>query len=69
MNTEQHDAVLAAEQDANTDLNKLVWLCAGLFGNIIGVLVAYIYQPAPLLTRLFEKKELRACKIQQPYQH
>ena len=57
MNTEQHDAVFAAEQDANTDLNKLVWLCAGFFGNIIGVLVAYIYQPAPPLTRLYEKSE------------
>ena len=57
MNTEQHDAVFAAEQDANTDLNKLVWLCAGFFGNIIGVLVAYIYQPAPPLTRLYEKSD------------
>ena len=57
MNAEQQDAVIAAEQDAKTDLNKLVWLCAGFFGNIIGVLVAYIYQPAPPLTRLYEKSE------------
>lgn len=57
MNAEQHDAVIAAEQDAKTDLNKLVWLCAGFFGNIIGVLVAYIYQPTPPLTRLYEKSE------------
>lgn len=55
MHAEQHDAVIAAEHDANTDLNKLVWLCAGFFGNIIGVLVAYIYQPDPPLTRLYEK--------------
>ncbi len=57
MNTEQHDAVIAAEHDSNTDLNKLVWLCAGFFGGIIGVLVAYIYQPTPPLTRLYEKSE------------
>ncbi len=57
MNAEQHDAEIAAEQDAKTDLNKLVWVCAGLFGNIIGVLVAYIYQPTPSLTRLYEKSE------------
>lgn len=57
MNAEQQDAVIAAEQDAKTDLNKLVWLCAGFFGNIIGVLVAYIYQPTPPLTRLYEKSE------------
>ena len=57
MNAEQQDAVIAAEQDANIDLNKLVWLCAGFFGNIIGVLVAYIYQPTPPLTRLYEKSD------------
>lgn len=57
LNTEQQDAVFNAEHDANTDLNKLVWLCAGFFGNIIGVLVAYIYQPTPSLTRLYEKSD------------
>ena len=57
MNAEQQDAVIAAEQDAITDLNKLVWICAGFFGNIIGVLVAYIYQSTPPLTRLYEKSE------------
>lgn len=57
MNAEQQDAVIAAEQDVRADLNKLVWICAGLFGNIIGVLVAYIYQPDPPLTRLYEKTE------------
>lgn len=57
MNAEQQEAVIAAEHDANTDLNKLVWLCAGFFGNIIGVLVAYIYQPTPPLTRLYERSE------------
>ena len=57
MNAEQQNAVFTAEQDAETDMNKLIWICAGFFGNIIGVLVAYIYQPAPPLTRLYEKSE------------
>lgn len=57
MNSEQYDAVFAAEQDASNDLNKLIWLCAGLFGNIIGVLIAYLYQSNPPLTRLYEKSE------------
>ena len=58
MNSEQHEAEIAAEQDAKTDVNKLVWICAGLFGNIIGILVAYIYQPTPPLSRLFEKSDV-----------
>ncbi len=57
MNSEQHEAEIAAEQDAKTDVNKLVWICVGLFGNIIGVLIAYIYQPTPPASRLFEKSE------------
>ena len=57
MNSEQHEAEIAAEQDAKTDVNKLVWICAGLFGNILGLLVAYIYQPTPPASRLFEKSE------------
>ena len=57
MNAEQQNAVIAAEHDVDSDLNKIIWLCAGFFGNIIGVLVAYIYQPAPPLTRLYEKSE------------
>lgn len=57
MNADQQNAVIAAEQDADTDLNKIIWLCAGFFGAIIGVLVAYIYQPPPPLSRLYEKSE------------
>ena len=58
MNTEQYDAEITAENDAKSDVNKIIWVCAGLFGNIIGILVAYIYQPTPPLSRLFEKSDV-----------
>lgn len=58
MNSEQYDAEIAAEIDAKSDVNKIIWICAGLFGNIIGILVAYIYQPPPPLSRLFEKSDV-----------
>ncbi len=57
MNSEQYEAEIASEQDAKSDVNKLIWVCAGLFGNIIGILVAYIYQPTPPFSRLYEKSE------------
>lgn len=58
MNAEQYEAELAAEQDADVDLNKLVWICAGFFGNIIGILLAFIYQPTPPLSRIYEKSDV-----------
>jgi len=57
MQTDQYDAQTAAEQDAQTDTNKIIWILAGLFGNIIGLIIAYIYQPDPSASRLFEKSE------------
>ena len=54
---ERHEAEIAAEQDANTDANKILWIIAGIFANVIGLLIAYIYQPTPPLSRLFEKSE------------
>ena len=58
MDSEQHDAEITADKDAKTDVNKFIWICAGLFGNIIGILIAYIFQPTPPLTRFFEKSEV-----------
>ena len=58
MNSEQHDAEIAAEKDAKSDVNKIIWVCAGLFGNILGILAAYIYQPTPPLSRLFDKSDV-----------
>ena len=66
MNSEQHEAEIAAEQDAKTDVNKLVWICAGLFGNIIGILVAYIYQPTPLYHGFLKSRMCIKCFIRIP---
>jgi hypothetical protein len=49
------DAQLRAEQDAESDAKKVRWFFIGLFGNIIGVLIASIYEPAPPASRLLEK--------------
>ena len=49
------DAQLRAEQDAESDAKKVRWFFIGFFGNIIGVLIASIYEPAPPASRLLEK--------------
>ena len=49
------DAQLRAEQDAESDAKKVRWFLIGLFGNIIGILIASIYEPTPPASRLLEK--------------
>ena len=49
------DAQLRAEQDAESDAKKVRWFFIGFFGNIIGALIASIYEPAPPASRLLEK--------------
>ena len=57
MSLEQRQAEIDAEQDAQTDTNKLIWLIAGFIGNFIGILIAYIYQPEPRASQFLEKPE------------
>ena len=57
MNNDQHQAHFTAEQDAGTDISKILWFVLGFFANIIGILIAAIYQPTPPATRLFEKSQ------------
>lgn len=58
-NAQQHPAPanthLTAEQDAESDAKKVTWFFIGLFGNIMGVLIASIYEPTPPASRLLEK--------------
>ena len=49
------DAQLRAEQDAESDAKKISWFFIGFFGNIVGVLIASIYEPTPPGSRLLEK--------------
>ena len=57
MPLEQRQAEIDAEQDSRTDTNKLIWVIAGLVGNFIGILIAYIYQPEPRASQFLEKPE------------
>ena len=49
------DAQLRAEQDAESDPKKVRWFFIGFFGNIIGVLIASIYEPNPPASRMLEE--------------
>ena len=57
MDNDQHQAVIAADQDAQTDVNKFLWFIVGFAGSIIGILIATIYQPRPPATRLYENSQ------------
>ena len=58
-NSQQHhvpaNTHLMAEQDAESDAKKVRWFFIGFFGNIVGVLIASIYEPMPPASRLLEK--------------
>lgn len=49
------EAHLMAEEEAESDAKKITWFFIGLFGHIIGVLIASIYEPTPPASRLLEK--------------
>ena len=55
-NSQQHPTAtnphLNAEQDAESDAKKVRWFFIGFFGNILGVLIASIYEPIPPASRL-----------------
>ena len=58
-NSQQHhvpaNTHLMAEQEAESDAKKVRWFFIGFFGNIVGVLIASIYEPMPPASRLLEK--------------
>ena len=57
MNNDQHQAVIAADQDAKTDVSKFLWILVGFVGNIIGIIIATVYQPIPPAVRLYENSQ------------
>ena len=46
---------LTAEQDAESDAKKVTWFFIGFLGNILGVLIASVYEPTPPASRLLGK--------------
>lgn len=61
------EAHLMAEQEAEFDAKKVSWFFIGLFGNIIGVLIASIYEPTPPASRLLEKSSEYAALYTDSY--
>ena len=57
MNNEQHQARMDGEQDAETDVSRILWIVVGFGVSLIGVLIAFVYQPSPPASRLFEKSQ------------
>lgn len=55
MNENINDIKLAAEQDAQNDVSRIIWFVSGLILSILGVLVAYIYQQEPPASRFIDK--------------
>ena len=57
MDANRRQIQIDVERDAQTDVNKIIWLAVGFALNIIGILIAYIYQPPPPASRFFEKSD------------
>ena len=72
-NSEQHQIPadthvnLTAEQDAESDAKKVRWFFIGLFGNILGVLIASIYEPTPSASRLLGESSEYAAMYTDSY--
>ena len=54
-NSLQAEAIVAAERDAQNDVDKGLWFLGGCFGGVIGVIIAYGVEPSPPATRLLGK--------------
>ena len=61
------EAHLTAEQDAESDAKKVRWFFIGIFGNILGVLIASIYEPMPPASRLLGKSPEHAALYTDSY--
>ena len=67
MNNEQHQARIDAEQDAELDVSKVLWIVVGFFINLVGILIAYIYQPNPSAAKLIDKSQEYAMFYTEAY--
>ena len=58
MTSEQYEARISAEQDANTDVSKVLWFIIGCFLNFIGIFIAYAYQPTVSVKSILGKSQI-----------
>ena len=68
MDNDQHQARIQGEQDAEQDVTKILWVVVGFFISLIGILIAYIYQPSPPATRLIDKSHEYTMFYTEAYQ-
>ena len=54
-NSLRAEAIVAAQQDAQSDTNAGLWFLGGCLGGVIGVIIAYGVEPSPPATRLLGK--------------
>ena len=70
-NSQQHqtiaDVETAAEQDAESDAKKVTWFFIGFCGNILGILIASVYEPTPPASRLLGKSPEDAASYTEGY--
>jgi hypothetical protein len=53
--SEMDQARLDAERDAAMNTNSALWFAAGCLGGILGLIVAYVYEPSPQASRFIGK--------------
>ena len=60
-------AYLTAEQEAESDAKKVRWFFIGFCGNILGILIASVYEPTPPASRLLGKSPEHAALYTDSY--
>lgn len=61
------DTLVTAEQDAEYDVRKVHWFFIGFCGNILGILIASVYEPTPPASRLLGKSPEDAASYTDSY--
>ncbi len=69
MNDDRQQAQVQAEQDAEQDVTKILWIVVGFFITLIGLIIAYIYQPSPPATRMVDKSSEYAMFYTEAYKN
>lgn len=46
---------IAGEQSASANVNKTTWMLIGCIGGLLGVIIAYVYEPSPPAVQLLGK--------------
>ena len=58
---------LTAEREAESDAKKMIWFFIGFLGSILGILIAFIYEPTPPTSRFLGKSSEYAALYTDSY--